>query len=85
MLLNNSLIVGVDVHRRSNVVQVMDDQGQVLTTSLVVSNNRQGTAHLADCLAEAARRGNFASIHIAAEATGCRCVPPARGRSCRWR
>jgi transposase len=75
MLLNNSLIVGVDVHRRTNVVQVMDGQGQVLTTSLLVSNNRQGTAHLADCLAEAARRGNFASIHIAAEATGAYWLP----------
>jgi hypothetical protein len=75
MLLNNSLIVGVDVHRRTNVVQVMDDQGQVLATSLMVGNNRPGTKHLANYLAEMARKGNFASIHIAAEATGAYWLP----------
>lgn len=70
MFSQNALLVGVDIHRRTNVVQVMDGQGQVLTTALEVDNNRPGTAALVAQLAETAQGGNFDQIHIAAEATG---------------
>jgi transposase len=65
-----ALLVGVDIHRRTNVVQVMSGQGQSLTGNLRLPNNRPGTASLVEQLAETARQGNFDSIHIAAEATG---------------
>lgn len=64
------LLVGVDVHRRTNVVQVMDGQGQVLTPPLRLANNRAGTAELSARLAEIAQTGHFNAIYIAAEATG---------------
>jgi transposase len=65
-----ALLVGVDIHRRTNVVQMMSGQGQVLTTKLQLPNNRSGTARLVHELAETARNGSFDSIQIAAEATG---------------
>jgi transposase len=70
MFSQTALLVGVDIHRRTNVVQMMDGQGQVLTTKLRLDNSRPGTVKLVDRLAEVAREGNFDSIHIAAEATG---------------
>lgn len=65
-----ALLVGVDIHRQTNVVQMMDGQGQPMTKKLRLANNRPGTARLVDQLAEVARTGNFDRIHIAAEATG---------------
>jgi len=70
MFAATELFVGVDIHRRTNVVQVMNGQGQVLTPSLRLTNNRPGTDQLAAHLAELAVAGNFEAIHIAAEATG---------------
>ena len=70
MFAATDLLVGVDVHRRTNVVQVMDGQGQVLTSPMSLENNRAGTAELTTRLAEIAQAGSFSAIHIAAEATG---------------
>lgn len=70
MFTQDSLLIGVDIHRRTNVVQIMDGQGQVLTRTMRVDNNQPGTMRLIEQLAETARQGNFASIHLAAEATG---------------
>lgn len=70
MFASTDLLVGVDVHRRTNVVQVMDGQGQVLTSPMSLENNRAGTAELTTRLAEIAQAGSFSAIHIAAEATG---------------
>jgi transposase len=70
MFASTDLLVGVDVHRRTNVVQVMDGQGQVLTPPLHLANNRAGTAELSARLAEMAQAGHFNTVHIAAEATG---------------
>ncbi|MCA9971078.1 MAG: IS110 family transposase [Anaerolineales bacterium] len=70
MFTPTDLLVGVDVHRRTNVVQVMDGAGQVLASGLRVANNRPGTAQLVSQLRQLAAAGNFAHIHIAAEATG---------------
>jgi transposase len=70
MFSTTDLLVGVDIHRRTNVVQVMDGAGQVLSSRLRVANNRSGTAQLVSHLAGFAREGSFESIQIAAEATG---------------
>lgn len=69
MFAHNTLLVGVDVHRRRNMVQVMDGHGHVLTARLSLSNNRVGAEALAAQLAELAQAGNVGSIHVAAEAT----------------
>lgn len=70
MFSNNTLLVGVDIHRRTNVVQVLNGQGQPLIDCLRVANNRRGTTALSQQLAEVAQAGNVESIHLAAEATG---------------
>lgn len=70
MFSTTDLLVGVDIHRRTNVVQVMDGAGQVLSSRLRVANNRSGTAQLVTHLAEFARAGSYESIQVAAEATG---------------
>lgn len=70
MFSTTDLLVGVDIHRRTNVVQVMDGAGQVLSSRLRVANNRSGTAQLVSHLAGVAREGSFESIQVAAEATG---------------
>lgn len=70
MFSTTDLLVGVDIHRRTNVVQVMDGTGQVLLSRHRVANNRTGTAGLVNQLAQTATAGGFAHIHVAAEATG---------------
>ncbi len=70
MFSTNDLLVGVDIHRRTNVVQVMNGAGRTLTSRLRVTNNRPGTAALANQLAELAEAGGYDHIHVAAEATG---------------
>ena len=70
MFTTSDLLVGVDVHRRNNVVQVMNGVGDSLAKPQHVANNRPGTAALIQQLADLAQAGGFAHIHIAAEATG---------------
>ena len=70
MFTTSDLLVGVDVHRRNNVVQVMNGIGASLAKPQHVANNRPGTAALIQQLADLAQAGGFAHIHIAAEATG---------------
>jgi transposase len=70
MFATDDLLVGVDIHRRTNVVQVMDGTGQALLGPVRVANNRPGTKAFISQLAVLAREGNFATIHVAAEATG---------------
>jgi len=70
MFSTTDLLVGVDIHRHTNVVQVMDGTGQVLSPQLRVANNRSGTAVLVNQLAQMAMEGGFDHIHLAAEATG---------------
>lgn len=70
MFSTTDLLVGVDIHRRTNVAQVMDGQGQFLTPPLRLSNNRPGTTALAERLAAVAQDSGCNTIHIAAEATG---------------
>jgi transposase len=69
MFTETDLIVGVDVHRRTNVTQVIDGVGEVIERPGRFSNNRTGTEQFANCLAQIAQSGGYRTIHIAAEAT----------------
>lgn len=69
MYSDTALIVGVDVHRRTNVTQMMDGHGDVVDSNRRFANNRPGTERLAYHLSQLAQAGGFDSIHIAAEAT----------------
>jgi transposase len=68
--MNKNLIVGVDPHRKRNVMQLMDSQGELLGSPLRVDNNRPGTATFIDHLAEQMAGDEYEAIHIASEATG---------------
>jgi transposase len=70
MFATDDLLVGVDIHRRTNVVQVMNGVGEVVTGPHRVANNRCGTTALINQLATLAREGGFRRIQVAAEATG---------------
>ena len=69
MFSDTALIVGVDVHRRTNVMLVMDGHGDVVDSHRRFANNGSGTGRFADYLAQLVQRGGFHTIHIAAEAT----------------
>ncbi len=68
--MSNPLLVGVDVHRKSNTVCLMDRQGQEIGLRFTVDNNRPGTEAFIQRVAQQVVAGHFDAIHIAAEATG---------------
>jgi len=68
--MSNPLLAGVDVHRKTNTVCVMDGQGRELAPRLSLENNRPGTQAWVQQMAQLVREGDFDALHIAAEATG---------------
>ena len=70
MFPDTALIVGVDVHQHTNVTLVMDGCGDVVDNHHSFVNNGSGTEQFARYLTRIAASGGFATIHIAAEATG---------------
>ena len=68
--MSNTILVGIDVHRKTNTVCAMDSQGQELTDRFTVDNNLPGTHEFVEQLASIIADGDFDGIHIAAEATG---------------
>ena len=68
--MTNPVLVGIDVHRKTNTVCIMDSQGQELTERFTVDNNRPGTDEFVKRVAKSVSDGSFDSIHVAAEATG---------------
>lgn len=68
--MSNPLLVGVDVHRQTNTVCLMDLAGHVLGRRRTIDNNRPGAALLVDHLAQQMTAGDFDTIQVAAEATG---------------
>jgi len=68
--MSNPILVGIDVHRKTNTVCAMDSQGQELTDRFTVDNNLPGTHEFVEQIASIISDGSFDSIHIAAEATG---------------
>lgn len=69
MFTETDLIVGVDVHRRTNVTQVIDGAGEVVERPGRFANNRTGTEQLVTRLVRIAQDGGYRAIHVAAEAT----------------
>ena len=59
MFSDTALIVGVDVHRRSNVMLVMDGHGDVADSHRRFANNGTGTSHFADYLAQMVQSNGF--------------------------
>lgn len=57
--MSQCLIVGIDPHRKKNVMQLMDSQGHVLGRPLRVANNRPGTALFIEHLTEQMQRGLY--------------------------
>ena len=70
MFSTESLLVGIDIHRKTNVIQLMNGQGERIGHTLRLPNNRSGTQQLADHLAQTAQDQQLTEIHIGAEATG---------------
>lgn len=68
--MSNPLLVGVDVHRKTNTVCLMDGQGREVAPRFTVENNRPGTEAFIHQVARRVVAGDFDAIHIAAEATG---------------
>ncbi|MDX1522293.1 MAG: IS110 family transposase [Anaerolineae bacterium] len=68
--MGQTLIVGVDPHRKRNVMQLMDSQGQVLGPPLRVANNRPGTVAFVDHVVQQMAEGEYEAIQVASEATG---------------
>lgn len=68
--MSNPLWVGVDPHRKTNTVCVMDQEGHEVGKRFTVQNNRPGTEAFVREVAQRVVEGDFDAIHIANEATG---------------
>lgn len=68
--MSNPLLVGIDVHRKTNTVSMMNNQGLELRPHATFDNNRPGTQTFIQQIARQVVEGDFDTIHIAAEATG---------------
>jgi transposase len=68
--MSNPLVVGIDVHRKTNTVALMEQTGREVVPRLTVQNNRPGTAALVQKLQTAVQDGGYDALHVAAEATG---------------
>ena len=66
----NPLLVGVDVHRQTNTVCLMDQAGHPRGPRFTIDNNRPGTEAFVRQVAHQVTEGDFDAIQIAAEATG---------------
>jgi transposase len=68
--LSKPLFVGVDPHRKANLVRLVDGQGQDVGPPLPVRNNQPGVESLAAQLAALACQGGYDGVRLATEATG---------------
>jgi len=68
--MSHPLLVGADVHRKTNTLSAMDASGREVTPRFRVENNRPGTAAVAQKLNALAAAGGYDAILLAAEATG---------------
>ena len=68
--MSHPLLVGVDVHRKTNTICLMDREGQEPTPRFTVDNNYPGTQTFIQRIAQQMEAGPFDAIHIAAEAVG---------------
>lgn len=68
--MSNPLIVGVDVHRKSNTFCLMDANGQEVQPRFTLDNNRPGTQIFVQQVVELMEADGFSELQVAAEATG---------------
>ena len=68
--MTNPLIVGVDVHRKTNTFCLMDASGQEVRSRFTLDNNRPGTQAFVQQVAELMEADGFSELQVAAEATG---------------
>ena len=68
--MTNPLLVGADVHRKTNTICLMDAPSGAVGDEFTVDNNRPGTTALVRQIAATVVAGDYDAIHIAAEATG---------------
>lgn len=68
--MNNPLLVGIDVHRKTNVYAVMNQQGQELCPRFRLANNRPGTQQSIAHLVELLQASDADGLRVAVEATG---------------
>jgi len=68
--MSHPLLVGVDPHRKTNTVCMMNQEGQEACDRFTVQNNRPGTAAFVREVAQRVVEGEFDAIYIATEATG---------------
>jgi transposase len=66
----NPLIVGVDVHRKTNTFSFMDANGVEVRSRLTLDNNRPGTQAFIKQVTELMEADGFTELQVAAEATG---------------
>ena len=62
------LVVGIDPHRKTNTVCMMDRHGDEVCDRFTVQNNRPGTDAFVHEVALRVLEGDFDAIHIASEA-----------------
>ncbi|MBU0492568.1 MAG: IS110 family transposase [Chloroflexi bacterium] len=68
--MTNPLLVGADVHRKTNTICLMAGHSGTVGDEFTVNNNRPGAEALVREVASAVVAGDHDAIHIAAEATG---------------
>jgi len=68
--MKNPLLVGVDVHRKQNVLSLMNNDGEEISERLSVDNNRPGTMQLIEQLTELMETSEYDALQVGAEATG---------------
>jgi len=68
--MTNPLIVGVDVHRKSNTFCLMDAGGGEVLSRFTLDNNRPGTQAFIRRVTELMEASGFTELQVAAEATG---------------
>jgi transposase len=68
--MSNPLIVGVDVHRKTNTFCLMDANGQEVRSRFTLHNNCPGTGAFVQQVVELMEADGFSELQVAAEATG---------------
>jgi transposase len=69
-MMNNVLVAGVDVHRKTNSFCLMRSDGQEVTPRFTLANNRSGTQALLTKVRQVMDEHEFSELKVAAEATG---------------
>lgn len=69
-MLNQTLIVGADVHRKTNTYCLMTQEGREVVPRFTLGNNRPGTQALLEKVRQVMETDGFTELRLAAEATG---------------